>query len=108
MKNFHCKKCNNKPFDTIHALRKHQWTEHRDSYKNMKGPGKWSVAQRKKFKISLAARKEARKELVRLEPILTNGFKKEMTAAQLLTKLIQQKQFMNDVVQLVEGLIRQS
>lgn len=83
-KTFRCKLCgNDTEFASISDLRKHQWESHRDLYKNVSGR-------------HLNAAKIAKKAK-------TNG---HVTAEDLLERLKQQRDFMNDIVDLVEGMLK--
>lgn len=101
---YNCRKCENTKFTTINDLRKHQWSEHRETFakliqagqKHNKKKGKWSKEQRARYKATMALRAQ--------HEVYVNGT--PMSAAQLLDKLKMQRNFMNDVVSLVEGLIK--
>lgn len=113
---FRCRKCDNVSFTTITDLRKHQWSTHREAFAKLmeagklannkklkgrrsKGSSRWSKAQMAKYKSTMALRKQ--------QEVYLNGTQNLMSAAQLLDKLKNQRNFMNDVVNLVEGIIKQ-
>lgn len=76
-KTLHCNICKDKPeFQNVSELRSHQWSTHRDLYKNV---GRALNAAKK------------------------NG---HVTAEDLLERLKQQRDFMNDIVDLVEGMLK--
>ena len=93
MKPLHCKLCNGKEFKTTSDLRKHQWSEHRDLYKNIGGGKGWSKEQHAKFKNTLALKKALQ---------VGNG---NLSGQDLLERLKEQQRFINDAVALVEGLL---
>ena len=67
----HCKKCDNESFATVSALRKHQWSKHRDLYAKVGHP---------------------------------NGTRK--SAQDLLVDLKKQQDFIGEVIDLLEGMIK--
>lgn len=87
----HCKRCGNKAFPGLSELRKHQWKAHRDFYAKM------------------TEKRVANKQLVTVRDVIDAkaiiDAKPEMTARQLLAKLVSQRDFMRDVVSMVEGII---
>lgn len=91
MPTVHCKKCNNKPFESLSDLRVHQWKEHKEFYSRSgnKKAKAWTEEQRKKYKATMKARK--------------NG---HISVEQLLERLRKQRSFMDDVVSLVESIAR--
>lgn len=78
----HCKKCNGKAFPTISALRKHQWKEHIETFATLMEASKTANNHKK-----------AKEAIVKI------------TAEQLLERLKIQKQFMIDIVDMIEGII---
>lgn len=117
---FICMKCCTY-LDSIGDLRKHQWAEHRESFKALFK----TKTQRKQAK-SLEKARTARSRKAALRRIekasswlaLTkvNGAspvvqleakKQELTALELLHKLKHQRDFMVDVVNLIEGIVNQ-
>lgn len=89
----HCKKCDQvRYFKTISELRKHQWRKHKELYTRM-----GEVREAKKQK----------KELVPivhvLQPTNPNG---EMTVSTLLGKLKEQRDFMVNVVSMIENMVK--
>jgi hypothetical protein len=98
----YCKKCpESKGFNGLSSLRKHQWAVHSESFANnfKTGPRHKTVREYKKRD------KEAVVPTVKLigEAELPELIK-EMTVSELLHKLRDQKNFLNDVVALIEGL----
>lgn len=81
----HCKKCNGKAFKTVSDLRKHQWKDHPDSFAKL----------REKLTGNGNLNKVARKEIARI------------TAEELLSRLKVRRDFMNDIVALVEGIMNE-
>lgn len=93
----HCKKCGGRAFKDISSLRKHQWADHRESFKNL------IVAA---HKVDRKAVYRQHKPLVKLEPVAPNG-KRPLLASELLAQLQSQQRFIGDVVSLISGLISQ-
>ena len=83
----HCKKCDNESFATLSALRKHQWSKHRDLYAKV---GKSKNERRAKFKATILGRK--------------NG--SDQSAMELLADLKKQQDFIGEVIDLLEGMIK--
>lgn len=104
----HCKACDNKEFPDISALRKHQWKEHKNFFKNTGRPivkQKWSKAQRAKYRATIAAKNGSVRGF--LNGVTTNKHvTDEMTAKEVLDELKKQRDFMNDIVDMVENLIK--
>lgn len=101
----HCLKCNNKEFPDISSLRKHQWAEHKKMFQNAGKPtkkAKWSRAQRAKYKATIAAKNGSVRGF--LNGAIPNN--KEMSAREVLDELKKQRDFMNDIVDMVENLIK--
>lgn len=84
----HCKKCGNKAFASMSELRKHQWKAHREFYAKMTEK---RVANKRTAEVSVRQ--------------VIDTMKPEMTARELLSKLVNQRDFMRDVVSMVEGII---
>lgn len=97
----HCKKCGGIGFQSMSALRKHQWKEHTETYDNLRAAAK--KIDRKA--IAKAIKRRQHKALAKLE-VLTNGHG-PLSAAQLLMKLQEQQKLINDVVSIVSGVIAQ-
>ena len=118
-KSVNCKKCNS-TFKTLSELRSHQWAAHREMYANAIKASR-SPANRTKIKKSWIARKakaEAEKNLALTEtklndPVLIahssldGRIDSRMTVLELLAKLSKQRDFLKDVVDLIEGVARQ-
>lgn len=97
----HCKKCGGIGFQSISALRVHQWKTHPESYDNLRLAAK--KIDRKA--IAKAIKRRRHKALAKLE-VLTNGHG-PLSAAQLLAQLKEQQKLINDTVNIVGGLIAQ-
>ena len=115
-----CKKCNS-TFKTLSELRAHQWAAHREMYAN-------AIKASRSKKYALRAKKALaiKKNLAKAEENLTlaeaklNGpavliahssldgkIDSRMTVLELLAKLSKQRDFLKDVVDLIEGVARQ-
>lgn len=108
----HCKRCNNQAFANFSELRRHQWKKHKPTYANVGYKASaWSPAQRAKYEATIEA-KRAMTMAVTVRDVINvvenTGIAPipEMSARQLLEKLRGQQSFMNDVVALVEGLVK--
>ena len=79
----HCNACNN-DFKDISELRKHQWAAHKTFYKNN------------------TKKRMANKAAKTLPSVKMNG---NLSAQDLLERLKIQRDFMNDIVDMVEGMM---
>lgn len=101
---FYCISCGI-PLGSLSNVRAHQWKVHREMFTNA-----LKAVRSKKAAI----KRKASKELISARGI-TNGVaqathvvvKKEMTAFELLQKFQKQRDFMVDVVNLIEGMLNQ-
>lgn len=98
----HCKLCGGLPFASLSEVRKHQWAEHRDIFKDKNGSYKIGKITRKRSKDLV----KMKKELEAIPVVRTEPGTGEMTVSQLMVKLKHQRDFMIDVVVLIEGLSR--
>lgn len=105
----HCYRCNTE-YANFSELRKHQWAAHPKKYKARRNSFSWSPEQHAKYRATIAAKKLGKELTVRqVIGVYNNGTPKpEMTAKELLDKLVSQRDFMNDVCSLVEGLMREN
>lgn len=78
-----CFKCNTL-LSSIHELRRHQWTMHKESFKTL-----YTTTQSKELSVTQ----------------IPNSEPQQITIAELLDKLRDRRNFMVDVVDLVEGLV---
>lgn len=111
---FRCMSCGEAGiFNSITELRQHQWSAHRERFKNLmasaknrkyRKPGdKKTEAQRAKWREAKALeRKLNPKEAVR--KFLANGSPPDMSVAELLDTLLDQKKFIDDVIALISSL----
>lgn len=96
----YCRKCGIL-FNSLSEMRKHAWAEHRDMYKYRKRSPE-TIA---KYKATRAANKIMKTQAIMVQ---SNGSPKpELTAFELLQKLKVQRNFMVDVVNLIEGMLNQ-
>lgn len=111
-----CKKCNQvRYFHNLSELRTHQWRKHAEIFSGFKEnldkihKRGWTKEQHKKYRASMKLRRAQKQvptvELVHVpQPVSSsNG---EMTVSTLLGKLREQKDFMTNVVSLIENLVK--
>lgn len=83
----HCKVCDGKSFPNVSSLRKHQWAEHREIY----------------AKVTASAMNQKNRQRQRQRTtVQRNG---NITTDQLLDRLKAQRDFMKDIVDMVERML---
>lgn len=110
----HCKQCKDTPeFPDIATLRKHQWEHHKKMFKqvgrNLIKKSGWTRAQRAKYRATIAKKNGHGVTSVRgfLNGVTSNKhITSEMSALEVLDELKKQRDFMNDIVDMVENLIK--
>ena len=115
---YKCRQCKETTiFSSISELRHHQYAKHDmlkhvlESRRKNKHKGKWTEEQKAKFKATIAVRKQMQngsaraviQELALLKQPIVKMANKQMTVLELLRELKTQAQFLNNVVQLLEG-----
>lgn len=111
-----CKKCNQvRYFHNLSELRTHQWRKHPDIFsgfkKNLDKIHKrgWTKEQHKKYRASMArykAQKLENTQTVELVKVIQPNPNGEMTVSTLLGKLKDQRDFMVNVVSMIENIVK--
>ena len=105
----HCTKCDGIEFPDISSLRKHQWKEHKNIFKNTGKPlskkAKWTKERRARQAETIAKR-NGHHIPNSVRGFLNGVIKPEMSAIDVLERLKEQRDFMNDIVDMVEGMIK--
>jgi hypothetical protein len=107
---FRCKKCIGVSFRTISNLRTHQWAEHREAFASLTAARK-TKQNRKKPKTKLADQNGNPNGSGEIVVSLAKVFREipaqmpTLTAANLLTNLKHQRDFLIDCCNMIEGMI---